>query len=148
MNKKNKIIILVSFIVFIIFNILYFLNSNLLHLASINSESPPLLIKEKVVKDETINSATLEINEEKYKNQINENSTVADFMDKLKTEGKITFEEKKYSGMGKFIESINGIKNNGEKNWIYYVNNKKANIGISNYKINNGDIISWKYEFS
>ena len=26
------------------------------------------------------------------------------------------------------------------------VNNEKANIGVSNYKINNGDIISWKYE--
>ena len=66
-------------------------------------------------------------------------------MEKLKSEGKINFVEKNYTGMGKFIESINGIKN-GEKNWIYYVNGQKANIGVSNYKIKNGDIVSWKYE--
>ena len=47
--------------------------------------------------------------------------------------------------MGKFIESINDLKN-GEKNWIYYVNGEKANIGVSNYKIKSGDVVSWKYE--
>ena len=66
-------------------------------------------------------------------------------MEQLQNEGKINFKEKTYSGMGEFIEEINGIKN-GEKNWIYYVNNKKAEIGVSNYKINIGDIVSWKYE--
>ena len=71
---------------------------------------------------------------------------VYDFMEKLKNEGKINFKEKTYTGMGKFIEELNGIKNNGDKNWIYYVNGKKASIGVSNYKINIGDIVSWKYE--
>lgn len=87
----------------------------------------------------------LEINEEKYTTDISEEISIYDFMDKLRTEGKINFKEKTYSGMGKFIEEINGVKN-GDKYWIYYVNNKKANIGVSNYKINNGDIVSWKYE--
>ena len=67
-------------------------------------------------------------------------------MQQLQNEGKIIFKEKNYLGMGKFVEEINGVKSNGEKYWIYYVNNKKANIGISNYKINEGDIVSWKYE--
>ncbi|MFZ3015460.1 MAG: DUF4430 domain-containing protein [Minisyncoccia bacterium] len=88
---------------------------------------------------------TLLINEAKYTTNISEETSVYDFMDKLRTEGKIYFKDKTYSGMGKFIEEINGIKN-GEKYWIYYVNNKKANIGVSNYKINEGDIVSWKYE--
>ncbi|MFZ2072708.1 MAG: DUF4430 domain-containing protein [Minisyncoccia bacterium] len=88
---------------------------------------------------------TLLINEAKYTTNISEETSVYDFMDKLRTEGKIDFKDKTYSGMGKFIEEINGIKN-GEKYWIYYVNNKKANIGVSNYKINEGDIVSWKYE--
>ena len=44
--------------------------------------------------------------------------------------------------MGKLVEEINGLKNSGEKNWIYYINGKKANIGVSNYKINKGDIVS------
>jgi len=60
-------------------------------------------------------------------------------------EGKIDFKDKTYSGMGKLIEEINGISN-GDKYWIYYVNGQKANIGISNYKIKAGDVVSWKYE--
>jgi len=74
--------------------------------------------------------------------------TVYDFMSKLRNEGKINFTEKNYVGMGKFIETINGVSGNGEKNWIYYVNNKKATVGVSNYKIKKGDIVSWKYEKS
>jgi len=66
-------------------------------------------------------------------------------MNQMQNESKIAFKDKTYAGMGKFIEEING-KKNGEKNWIYYVNNIKANIGISNYKIKSGDVVSWKYE--
>ena len=69
-------------------------------------------------------------------------------MDRLRSEGKITFTDKTYSGMGKFIEEINGLKNNGNQSWIYYVNEIEAQVGVSNYKINKGDIISWKYEKS
>ena len=89
--------------------------------------------------------ASLEINNEIYETEITKEMSVYDFMTQLKNENKITFKDKNYSGMGKFIEEINGIKNGG-KNWIYYVNNKKAEIGVSNYKIINGDIVSWKYE--
>ena len=48
--------------------------------------------------------------------------------------------------MGKFIETINGVKGNGDQNWIYYVNGQKAQVGVSNYKIKPGDVVSWKYE--
>ena len=77
--------------------------------------------------------------------KIEEKESVYDFMFKLKKEGKIDFKDKTYSGMGKLIEEINGISN-GDKYWIYYVNGQKANIGISNYKIKAGDVVSWKYE--
>jgi hypothetical protein len=66
-------------------------------------------------------------------------------MTQLQNENKITFQAKNYTGMGEFIEKINGVKN-GNKNWIYYVNGVKAEIGVSNYKINPGDVVSWKYE--
>jgi hypothetical protein len=71
--------------------------------------------------------------------------TVYDYMLQLENEGKMNFETKTYSGMGEFVETINDIKN-AEKNWIYYVNGQKATVGVSNYKINYGDIVSWKYE--
>jgi len=82
-----------------------------------------------------------------YEYQEKASTSVYDFMTKLQTEGKIIFKEKNYPGMGKFIEEINGQKND-VKNWIYYVNDKKANIGISNYQLNPGDVVSWKYENS
>ncbi|MFA6257336.1 MAG: DUF4430 domain-containing protein [Candidatus Paceibacterota bacterium] len=75
-----------------------------------------------------------------------ENSTVYDLMQKLKTQGEINFTEKNYIGMGKIIISINGIKSNGQKTWIYYVNGEKADMGISNYQVIPGDIVAWKYE--
>jgi hypothetical protein len=90
--------------------------------------------------------ATLEINGKQYKAEITEETSVYDFMKKLKDEGKISFTEKYYVGMGKFIDSIDGISGNGSQNWIYYVNGQKALIGVSNYKINPGDVVSWKYE--
>lgn len=91
-------------------------------------------------------TTVLEINGEQYSGQIESEVSVYDFMSKLRREGKINFKDKTYIGMGKFIEEINGIRGNGEKYWIYYVNGKKASIGVSNYKINSGDVVSWKYE--
>ena len=88
----------------------------------------------------------LEINGARYENEITGSMSVYDFMDKIRREGKINFTEKNYIGMGKFIEEINGVKGNGNQNWIYYVNGKEAQVGVSNYKIKTGDIVSWKYE--
>ncbi len=89
---------------------------------------------------------TLEIEEEKYESEIEGETNVYDFMSKLQDEGKINFKEKTYTGMGKFIDELNGVRGDGNKFWIYYVNGKKARIGVSNYKIKSGDVVSWKYE--
>jgi len=88
----------------------------------------------------------LEINNVRYEEEIADKISVYNFMSKLRSKGKIDFTEKNYISMGKFVTSISGIENNGEKNWIYYVNGVEAQVGVSNYKINPGDIISWKYE--
>lgn len=86
------------------------------------------------------------VNDLEYTYTEEDKISVYDFMDQLRADGKINFTEKTYTGLGKFIVSINGIVANGEQNWIYYVNGKKAEIGVSNYKINPGDVVSWKYE--
>lgn len=92
------------------------------------------------------NSAILEINGVKYQSEIREGTGVYDLMDKLRSEEKINFKDKTYLGMGKFIEEINGIRGDGTRYWVYYVNGKKAMVGVSNYKINPGDVVSWRYE--
>ena len=81
-----------------------------------------------------------------YRDTLEGEISVYDFMSNLQSESKISFTKKDYLSMGKFIDSINGIKNTGSQYWIYYVNGEKANVGVSNYKINKGDIVSWKYE--
>lgn len=91
--------------------------------------------------------AVMIINDNKYEAEIKAGSSVYDLMNLLKNQNKIDFSGKNYSGLGFFIEEINGLKNNlGRKNWVYYINDKPAPVGISNYLINNNDIIKWKYE--
>ena len=103
-------------------------------------------VKQTILNENTLPTEASPLQVElKYESADNTETNVYDFMSKMQKEGKIDFKYKEYSGMGKFIEEINGIKNEN-KNWIYYVNNIKADVGVSNYKINNGDIVSWKYE--
>jgi hypothetical protein len=120
MKRKNKILILIFFFLIILLSTFYFLKNQ---------------VKEKSSEPEIFS----------YQNPSKISTSVYDFMKDLQKKGELGFKEKDYPGMGKFIEEINGIKN-GEKNWIYYVNGKKATVGVSNYKLNEGDIVSWKYE--
>jgi len=141
MNNDNKKIIWLGFAISLFFFLIFVFTKDIGQNTS--STSPPLFIPAQM---EKTNLAFLEIDGKRLGTEIiagKEN--VYDFMTKLQEEGKINFKDKTYSGMGKFIEEINGIKN-GDKYWIYYVNNKKANIGVSNYKIKPGDVVSWKYE--
>ena len=144
--KKNKKIVLIVLVSLILFGVL-FLNSRIAP-----KEISPPQDSDPIGKTSVVNSklsakkTVLEINGERYDDEITGQISVYDFMDKLRNEGKINFTEKNYAGMGKFIIAINGVKGNGEQNWIYYVNGKEAQVGISNYKINPGDVVSWKYE--
>jgi hypothetical protein len=133
--SKNKKIILIVFI-FIIFLSVFFLNS---HKKIPPPFSSPYIGRGWVgIKENNIS----------FKDDIPSEINVYDFMDRLRREGKINFTEKNYIGMGEFIDSLNGIKNNQNQSWIYYVNGVEAQVGVSNYKIKFGDIVSWKYEKS
>jgi len=81
-----------------------------------------------------------------FKNDTANIISVYALMQKLRDENKLTFTEKNYAGLGEFITSIGGVKNSTAKNWIYYVNGKKAEVGVSNYQLKPGDVVSWKYE--
>jgi len=60
----------------------------------------------------------------------------------------LTYDAAEHGSLGAFISAIGGIKNDYKEHmfWIYYVNGQKAHIGISNYILNNDDIITWQYE--
>lgn len=88
----------------------------------------------------------LEINDVRYEAEIAEETSVYGLMSLLKNDGKINFTETTYIGMGKLITGINGMKSGGERTWIYYVNGTQAQVGVSNYILKPGDIVTWQYE--
>src|SRR5690606_16409355 len=47
---------------------------------------------------------------------------------------------------GTLVESINGQSNTADKAWIYFVNDQAANVGADQMKIQDGDVVEWKYE--
>ncbi len=76
-------------------------------------------------------------------------STAFDLMMAASSSKVITFTGKEYSGLGTLITSINGKASNQNRNdlyWIYSVNGKKATVGVSQYVLHDGDIVSWSYE--
>jgi hypothetical protein len=107
--------------------------------------SPPAIPLETI---DTGPEQVLFIGDKKYEIKMKEGSTVYDLMAGLKERGDFDFKGVGSSGLGFFVEEINGIKNNPGNNtyWLYYINDKPASVGISNYKLMPGDIITWKYE--
>ena len=147
-KKKIKILILLTSTLLLFISFFIFIYKDT-HKETNNSFPKNTLPNSPVSKEIKPNKnpeikTTLEINEVSYKESITEQISVYDFMQKLQAEGKINFKDKNYSGMGKFVEEINGLKSSQNKYWIYYINGKEANVGISNYKINPGDVVSWK----
>ena len=68
-------------------------------------------------------------------------------METLQKNGQLSFRAKNFGGaLGKFIDAINEVKNDSDHFWIYYINDEKARVGVSNYTLQAGDIITWKYE--
>ncbi|MBU2542625.1 DUF4430 domain-containing protein [Patescibacteria group bacterium] len=96
---------------------------------------------------------TLKIAGEEYSTEFKEGTTVFELMQTLTAMSikPFSFSGKDYgTGMGYFVTEINGTKNDPQagKYWIYYINGESAKVGISNYIINKGDVIEWKYENS
>ncbi len=92
---------------------------------------------------------TLVIGEAEYIVPTPPDSTVYALMETAQRSGVLQFSSKNFGGdLGYLIEEINGVKNSvrDKKYWIYYINGKKAAVGVSNYKPQTNDTISWKYE--
>lgn len=53
---------------------------------------------------------------------------------------------KMFSGVGEFVESIDGLKPDSKHFWSFYVNGKSSNVGADSYVTKSGDTIEWKLE--
>lgn len=57
-----------------------------------------------------------------------------------------------YPGMGTFVESINGVRNEGNKYWMWYIWNLNKGewelgpVASDKYILHEGDTIMWRYE--
>ena len=95
-------------------------------------------------------NVSLTVDDKKYETSIKEGSTVFNAMEKIKNESTpdniFDFKYTSNIGLGNFITEINGKYGTPGKYWIYYVNNEKASIGVSNYILKEGDIINWSQE--
>jgi len=91
---------------------------------------------------------TLNAEDKTYTASIVKDGSVYDVMTALtlSSVNPFIFKAKEYPGMGYLIEEINDIKGANGKYWTLYVNGKYATVGVSQYKLNNGDVIDWKYE--
>ncbi|MFA6106247.1 MAG: DUF4430 domain-containing protein [Patescibacteria group bacterium] len=113
------------------------------------TDEAPDADEQKISEEKNI-SINIYVEDKKYEAELAEGNNVYALMDKLRTQNALNFKAKEYSGMGYFIEEINGLKNSPLKGmfWIYYINNAPAKAGISNYFPKAGDVIAWKYEES
>lgn len=94
------------------------------------------------------NFVTIEVPGNTYKTSYKEGESLYIVMKNLsdRKNSKFSFHSKNYSGLGNFIDEINKVKGTPGRYWIYYVNNKKASVGVSKYIVKSGDIITWKQE--
>jgi len=98
------------------------------------------------------NPIILTVNNEEYKIELRDKMTVYTLMQTLSASSikPFIFATIEYPGLGQFVESINDLKNDRQngKYWIYYLNGKPAQIGISYYLLKPNDLIEWKYGVS
>ncbi len=50
-----------------------------------------------------------------------------------------------YGELGHLVLGFNGVKNESPKYWVYCLNGAKANKGVDQMMIKNGDQITWYY---
>ncbi len=73
-------------------------------------------------------------------------STVYDAMNALASTTDFSFKADFFSGIGYFVEEINGVKNQNGEYWILYVDGSYSNVGASARTLSDGDSVEWKYE--
>ncbi len=93
---------------------------------------------------------TIEINGTPHAISHDENTSLYTAMAELEAQGKLAWVTKEFGSLGKFVDSINGVKSDRltGKYWFFYVNGEASQVGISNYILKNNDSITWKYETS
>ncbi|MFA6100212.1 MAG: DUF4430 domain-containing protein [Patescibacteria group bacterium] len=109
------------------------------------SVSPQLPLAKPAVQEQV----TLKVLDRTYTQAFVKDQNAYEFMRALEQKQDFKFDGKDYGPeMGFFVQSINNQTNDSAKNlyWVFYLNDKKSDLGISSVKLNPNDVITWKYE--
>ncbi|MCW1930413.1 MAG: DUF4430 domain-containing protein [Candidatus Kerfeldbacteria bacterium] len=73
--------------------------------------------------------------------------TVYNVMTLAKEDG-FAFVEKNFPGIGKYISTILGLKEDKRAGfyWSLYINGKYSSVGVSQATVHDGDTVTWKFE--
>lgn len=103
-------------------------------------------VAEKTLKEPI--TVTLAIPQKTYETSVENKSSVYELMEHLRNTQGLLFESEYYTGMGFFITSLSGTKQNPKNSdyWTLYINGKESQTGVSSALLKNGDSAEWKLE--
>jgi len=133
MNKKSRIIIVITIAIVMILGVAIYINVSKNGYTENNISQKAQIIINVFDKENTeIYNKTI-ATEEKY---------LADVLETIE-DLDIVMEDSQY---GKYITSILGIEEGDSYYWSYYINNEYASIGVSSCEIEENSIYSFKIE--
>ncbi|PIR68302.1 hypothetical protein COU49_01925 [Candidatus Nomurabacteria bacterium CG10_big_fil_rev_8_21_14_0_10_35_16] len=139
MNKKQyKIIFLLSFIFLITFFV--FLN---IYKRVTPATLVSHLVDEADAQTETI-SIILTFGDKTLNLSFNQGMSLYEIFTQAQEKGEIDFSGRKYPGLGFFVTEIGHLRHGVNDNLMYFVNGEEAEVGVSSYVPEDGDIINWQ----
>ncbi|MBP9759995.1 MAG: DUF4430 domain-containing protein [Candidatus Pacebacteria bacterium] len=81
-----------------------------------------------------------------YRVPVYTEGTVLSAMEAYRDTGVFTFSGRDFPGIGFFIDTVQGRKATDTHFWILYVNGRTSNVGVSQARVKQGDVVEWKYE--
>ncbi len=76
----------------------------------------------------------------------NATGTVLEAMRALEKDASFTFSGREFSGLGFFVEEINGKRGENGYYWILHINGTTSDLGVSQARVGPGDSVEWRYE--
>ena len=82
----------------------------------------------------------------KFENITTKNSTVYGSLLEAARQGNFAVDATYYGAWDSvFVNSIAGVKNQAGKYWQYWINGEYGTVGADKQRVNNSDIIEWKF---
>lgn len=98
------------------------------------------------LKSETSSVPVVDSSEYTFKSSVDGSALEA--MNSYRASAAFSFSIKEFTGLGAFVEEVNGRKNSDGYYWILLINGKKSDKGVSTARVSVGDSIVWRYEHS